>query len=208
MFATIAVVLGVGVEAGESSPAWLLSVALFLWRTTRPHMAVVGLVPGTEHFRNIERHAVVESETVLTIRVDESLYFANSRYLERQILSTVADRPKISDVVLMCPAVNFIDASALESLEAIAERLKSAGVRLHLSEVKGPVTDRLKRSDFLDHLTGRIFLSQYEAMRSLDPESIRDRREPVSVAANLDPDAGLGDTGSAPERRSRPARGG
>ena len=170
MAATIVLVLAVGVEAGIVAGV-LLSVVLFLWRTTRPHMAIVGRVPGTEHFRNIERHAVIRSETVLIIRVDESLYFANSRYLEQQILAAVADRPKITDVVLMCTAVNFIDASALESLEAIADRLKSADVRLHLSEVKGPVTDRLKRSDFLHHLTGQIFLSQYEAMCSLDPKS-------------------------------------
>ncbi len=178
MATTIALVLSVGVEAGIVAGV-ALSVVLFLWRTTRPHMAVVGQVPGTEHFRNVERHAVIQSETVLTIRVDESLYFANSRYLERQILAAVADRPKVTDVVLMCPAVNFIDASALESLEAITDRLKSAGVRLHLSEVKGPVTDRLKRSEFLDHLTGQVFLSQYEAMRSLDPDSVLQEPTPI-----------------------------
>ncbi len=206
MAATIILVLAVGVEAGIVAGV-TLSVALFLWRTTRPHMAVVGLVPGTEHFRNIERHAVVQSETVLTIRVDESLYFANSRYLERQILSAVADRPRISDVVLMCPAVNFIDASALESLEAIADRLNSAGVKLHLSEVKGPVTDRLKRSDFFDHLTGQVFLSQYEALRSLDPQSVRDRSGVLSAPTNLDQCMGSGDAEPAVRRRSRPARG-
>ena len=72
--------------------------------------------------------------------------------------------------MLLCPAVNFIDASALESLEAINERLQAAGVRFHLSEVKGPVMDRLQRSDFLVHLTGRVFLSQHDAIRALDPE--------------------------------------
>ena len=170
MAATIVIVLVVGVEAGIVAGI-AVSVGLFLWRTTRPHMAVVGQVPGSEHFRNIERHSVIQSSRVLTIRVDESLYFANTRYLEQRILTLVAGRPEITGVVLMCPAVNFIDASALESLEAIADRLKSAGVTLHLSEVKGPVMDRLKRSDFFDHLTGEVFLSQYDAMRSLDPAS-------------------------------------
>jgi SulP family sulfate permease len=170
MAATIVIVLVVGVEAGIVAGI-AVSVGLFLWRTTRPHMAVVGQVPGSEHFRNIERHSVIQSSRVLTIRVDESLYFANTRYLEQRILTLVAGRPEITGVVLMCPAVNFIDASALESLEAIADRLKSAGVSLHLSVVKGPVMDRLKRSDFFDHLTGEVFLSQYEAMRALDPAS-------------------------------------
>jgi SulP family sulfate permease len=170
MAATIVLVLAVGVEAGIVAGV-IVSVALFLWRTTRPHMAVVGQVPGSEHFRNIERHAVVQSETVLTIRIDESLYFANTRYLEQRIVTLVAACPKLTDVVLMCPAVNFIDASALESLEAIADRLKSAGIRLHLSEVKGPVTDRLEHSDFFEHLTGEVFLSQHDALRKLDPAS-------------------------------------
>lgn len=170
MAATILVVLTVGVEAGVVAGVGL-SVALYLWRTSRPHMAVVGQVPGTEHFRNVLRHEVTTSDTVLTVRVDESLYFANARFLEDKIYDMVAERPELKHVVLMCPAVNLIDASALESLEAIVERLSSAGVTFHLSEVKGPVMDRLKRSRFLDGLTGQVFLSQYEAMRTLDPEA-------------------------------------
>ena len=172
MIVAIAMVLAVGVEVRIVTGV-LLSILLFLWRTSRPHMAVVGQVPGTEHFRNIERHKVVQSETVLTMRVDESLYFANTRYLEDRVYDLVAARPALTDVVLMCPAVNFIDGSALESLESILERLKDAGVRLHLSEVKGPVMDHLERSDFLDHLTGEVFLTQHEALATLDPQTTR-----------------------------------
>jgi SulP family sulfate permease len=166
MAATVALVWTVGVEAGIVAGV-LLSILLFLWRTSRPHFAVVGLVPGTEHFRNVLRHAVLTAPELLTIRVDESLYFANARFLEDTILGEVAARPDVRHVVLMCPAVNMIDASALESLEAIADRMASAGVGFHLSEVKGPVMDALKRSDFFDHFKGRIFLSQYEAFRAL-----------------------------------------
>lgn len=126
-------------------------------------MAVVGQVPGTEHFRNIERHQVMTSPQLLSVRVDESLYFANTRYLEDRIAALVAERPNVKHVVLMCSAVNAIDASALESLEEINHRLNDAGITLHLSEVKGPVMDRLKRSSFLEDLTGKVFLSQYEA---------------------------------------------
>ncbi|MCF4165887.1 sulfate permease [Zavarzinia compransoris] len=168
MAVTIVVVLFVGVEIGVVAGV-AVSLALFLFRTSRPHMAIVGRVPGTEHFRNVERHKVVESEAVLTVRVDESLYFANARFLEDRIYDLVASRAEVKHVVLMCSAVNMIDASALESLEAIAERLKAAGVKFHLSEVKGPVMDRLKRTHFLDHLTGEVFLSQQAAMRALDP---------------------------------------
>lgn len=172
MALTIALVLGVGVEAGIVAGV-ILSLLLFLWRTSRPHMAVLGQVPGTEHYRNVDRHEVVVSKSVLSVRVDESLYFANARYLEDRIYALVAERPALEHVVLVCPAVNFIDASALESLEMIADRLRAMGVTFHLSEVKGPVTDRLARSDFSTHFTGRVFLSQHQAMAALDPETTR-----------------------------------
>src|SRR5690606_37045691 len=97
-----------------------------------------------------------------------SLYFANTRYLEDRIAELVAGRPALKHVVLMCSAVNAIDASALESLEEINHRLHDAGIALHLSEVKGPVMDRLKRSQFLDALTGRVFLSQHDAVADLN----------------------------------------
>ena len=168
MAATIVVVLAVGVEAGIVTGV-ALSIALFLWRSARPHMAVVGQVPATQHFRNVLRHEVVTSAHVLSLRVDESLYFANARSLEDRVYALIAENPKVTDLVLMCPAVNAIDASALESLEAINERLAAGGVRFHLSEIKGPVMDRLERVDFLAHLSGQVFLSQHDAMRVLDP---------------------------------------
>lgn len=164
MAATIAGTLFLGVEAGIVMGV-LLSLLLHLYRTSRPHVAVVGQVPGTEHFRNVERHKVETRNDLVTIRVDESLYFANSRFLEDKIAGLIAERPEVRHVVLMCSAINAIDASALESLEEINHRLLDAGIKLHLSEVKGPVMDRLKRTDFLDHLSGEVFLSQFDAFR-------------------------------------------
>lgn len=171
MAMTIAATLSVGVELGIVAGV-VLSLALHLYRSSRPHCAVVGLVPGTEHFRNVDRHRVLTSETVATIRVDESLYFANARYLEDRVYDLAASNPKLKHLVLMCPAVNEIDASALESLEAINQRLRDANVGFHLSEVKGPVMDRLKRSHFLDELSGQVFLTQFQALMTLDPEVI------------------------------------
>jgi len=163
---TIGVTLVVGVEAGVSAGV-AISILLFLWRTSRPHIAEVGRVPGTEHFRNVLRHEVETDPSMLTIRVDESLYFANARYLEDYILDRAAGCPELRHVVLLCSAVNDIDMSALESLEAIDRRLGSMGVTLHLSEVKGPVTDKLARTDFLERLSGDIFLSQHAAVEAL-----------------------------------------
>ncbi len=164
--ATILLTLTLGVETGVSAGV-LLSLVLHIYKTTRPHIAEVGLVEGSEHFRNILRHSVLTEPSLLSIRVDQSLYFANARFLEDFIYKRVMGHTEIKDVVLMFPAVNEVDLSALESLEAINTRLKDTGIRLHMSEVKGPVMDRLKRSHFLEELTGEVFLSQYDAWRSL-----------------------------------------
>jgi len=168
MAATIVITLIAGVEFGITAGVGL-SLFLHLYNTSRPHFAIVGQVPGTHHFRNVDRYAVVVSEHLLTIRVDESLYFANARFLEDTVYGIFANRSDLKHLVLMCPAVNHIDTSGLESLEAINVRLKDGGVSLHLSEVKGPVMDRLTRTHFLDALSGNVYLNQYEAIADLDP---------------------------------------
>ena len=171
MAATILVTLAAGVEYGVTTGV-ALSLFLHLYNTSRPHFALVGQIPGTHHFRNVNRHAVITSETVLTIRVDESLYFVNARFLEDTVYKVLSTRPEMKHLILMCSAVNRIDASGLESLEAINLRLKDVGVTLHLSHVKGPILDRLKRSHFLDELTGKVYLYQLEAMQDLDPQTV------------------------------------
>lgn len=164
--ATILLTLGFGVEIGVSAGV-LISIALHLYATSRPHVAEVGLVPNSQHFRNIHRHAVETLPHVVTLRVDESLYFANARFLEDYVSARVVCDEPLSDVILMFSAVNEVDLSALESLEALNLKLKDMGIRLHLSEVKGPVMDRLKRSHFLADLAGHVYLSQYDAWIAL-----------------------------------------
>ncbi len=160
--ATIAFTLLVGVETGVIAGV-VISLMLYLWRASRPHAAIVGRVPKTEHFRNIKRHKVITYPELITIRFDEALTYLNGRWLEGFVLKQVADNPKVSHVILMCSAVNEVDASGLESLEAINHRLGDSDIQFHLSEVKGPVMDRLKRSHLLKQLTGELFLSQNEA---------------------------------------------
>jgi len=163
---TILLTLAVGVEAGVSAGVGL-SILLHLYTSTKPHIAEVGRVAGTEHFRNIRRHTVETTPDVLNLRVDESLYFANARVLEDRIYARVTGDKAIKHVILQCSAINEIDLSALDSLEAINTRLGEMGVQLHLSEVKGPVMDRLQYADFLSALTGDVFLSQFAAVTSI-----------------------------------------
>ena len=166
--ATILLTLGMGVEIGVASGV-IISILLHLYKTSRPHVAEVGRVPDSEHFRNVNRHSVETDATVLSLRVDESLYFVNARFLEDLVQSRVTTGCEIKHVVLMCSAVNDVDFSALESLEAINLRLTDMGVGFHLSEVKGPVMDRLKKSHLIHDLNGKVFLSQYDAWMDLKP---------------------------------------
>ena len=170
MLVTLAGVLLAGVEIGVLAGVGA-ALALHLWRTSQPHMAELGQMPGTEHFRNVRRHPVITSPRVLSIRVDESLYFANARRTEDAIYDRALHCDGRHHVVLLCSAINHIDASALDSLESLNRRLLDAGVTLHLSEVKGPVMDQLKRSDFLEQLSGEVFMTHYQALATLDPET-------------------------------------
>ena len=182
MAATIAVTLLIGVEPGVMAGVGL-SLALFLWRASRPHAAIVGRVPETEHFRNVKRHKVFTDPRILTIRIDESLTYLNARWLEEFVLEEIAAHPQLKHLILMASAVNAIDASALESIEAINHRMADAGVSLHLSEVKGPVMDALERAHLLHELTGRVWLSQNEAFEAV--LEIANREEETQTPADL-----------------------
>jgi len=161
-----------GVETGLVTGV-ALSLALFLFRASRPHIAAVGLVPGTEYFRNVLRHQVLVSPRLVCLRIDASLFFANARGVEDRINAEVASHPGLEHVLLQCSAINDIDASALESLEAIASRLKESGIALHFSEIKGPVMDKLRTTQLIQQLHGRVFLTNFQAIQTLTPEVIR-----------------------------------
>ncbi len=164
--ATFLSVLVFGVQWGVLVGV-VLAMALHIRGTVSPNMPLVGRFPGTEHYRDAGRFVVETDERVKTLRIDASLYYANARTLEARISEIVEKEAAMTDLVLMCTAVNRIDASALNSLEAINSRLKAAGIRLHLSDMQSRVRERLFRSNFLDKLTGQIFLSQHEAMEAL-----------------------------------------
>lgn len=165
---TFAVVMAEGIELGIIAGI-MVSLILFLWRSSKPHIAIVGRVGNSEHFRNIKRHTVRTCAHVLAMRVDESLFFANTRYFENYVLSAIVDQPDVKHVVFICSAINAIDGSALESLETLISDLKNAGVTFHLAEVKGPVMDRLERTHFLEHLKpGKVYLSTHDAFKDLD----------------------------------------
>ncbi|MBC2769887.1 SulP family inorganic anion transporter [Pusillimonas minor] len=164
-FSLLATLLGVvllGVEAGVILGV-ALSLAALVWRSSHPHIAVVGRVPGTEHFRNIERHKVDTLPNLLALRVDESLFFANAALVQSKIETLVARDPNIRFVLLLCPAVNQIDSTALEALTQLQSSLQAKDIKFMLAEVKGPVMDRLQGTTLGQRLEGLIFLSAHDA---------------------------------------------
>jgi SulP family sulfate permease len=165
--ATFIGVLTLGVEKGIMLGA-VIALALHLWRTSHPHIAIVGRLGDSEHFRNVLRYDVKTSPVVLAVRVDASLYFANAKYLENFLTKILADRPEVKSVLLVCSAINLIDASALEVLEGLIADLSSIGIKFYFSEVKGPVMDKLEPIGFVDFVgRDRFFLSTDIAMREL-----------------------------------------
>lgn len=143
---------------------------LLLWRISRPHIAEIGLVEGTQHFRNIQRHQVITSAKVLSIRIDEDLTFLNSNTLKGFLINAVSQKPELEHVVINGSSISAIDLSALEMLEDLDNELRKLNIQLHFSEVKGPVMDKLQRSKLLNHLSGKIFLTHYQAIRELSPD--------------------------------------
>ena len=160
-----------GIELGLMLGA-LASLAVHLWKVGHPHIAVVGRVPGTGHFRNVRRHTVEVWSPVLLVRPDESLNFANIAAVEEFIMAELAQHAGCRHLVLLGNAVNHIDVSALQGITQLIDSLRAAGVTLHLAEVKGPVTDRLQGVAFENTLApGRIFFRVEEALAELAGEA-------------------------------------
>jgi len=150
-----------------------LSLATLLYRASTPHIAVMGRIVGTEHFRNVERHGVETIPGVLFFRVDESLFFGNLRSIEARLDTEINHGPVVHDVVLVMNAVNRVDMTALDALTEMFENLQKRHIRLHLAEVKGPVQDRMVNTAVWKSLSGRIYLSCNEAFEALRGHDVK-----------------------------------
>lgn len=161
---TIIVTLLAGVEAGVAAGI-TASILLHFYHTSEPHIAEIGLINGTEQFRNIKHYEVEVNPEIVSFRIDESLLFSNANYLETFIADAVTERPLLKHVILHCGAVNTIDLTAMEMLEDLNNTLIKKGIQLHLSEVKMPVKVQLQKTHFLDELSGRLYRSHFQAYR-------------------------------------------
>lgn len=166
LLGTVIGVLVLGLELGIAIGIGL-SLATLLLRASTPHIAVIGRLAGTEHFRNVERHKVETIPGVLLMRIDESLFFGNLNAVEARLAAELDKAPETHDVVLIMSGVNRVDTTAMEVLSDTNRDLGERNIRLHLAEVKGPVQDRLVSSPLWDQLSGKVYLSVNEAFETL-----------------------------------------
>lgn len=160
-------VLTVGIERGLAAGI-VSSLASLVLRAARPHVAVMGRIRGSEHFRNVLRHEVQTWPQLLFLRIDENLTFANATFLESLVSRHLTAISDVRHVVLVLSSVNSIDSTALEVLERLAVLGRETGVCLHFSDVKGPVMDRLQRSHLIESMSpGKVFLSAHQAAEAL-----------------------------------------
>lgn len=159
-------VLLAGIDVGIALGV-VLSFMTFAWRISRPHMAVLGRVPGSEHFRNVQRHAVETRDDLLMVRIDENLFFGNAESVEKRLLQLLGENPAVQHLVLVMSSVSHIDATALQMLRDLYRQLKQKNIGMHFAEVKGPVMDQLDHGDFSSRFEGQVFISAHQAFRSL-----------------------------------------
>lgn len=179
LLATAGGVLVLGVEAGVLVGV-ALSMGALIWRASRPHIAVLGRIHGTEHFRNVDRYSAETTPGLLMLRVDAGLFFGNVDAVNERIDEELAQHASTAHLVLVLSAVNAIDTSALFGLGELNASLGRRGVTLHLAEVKGPVMDRLRDSDLLVQLSGQVFLSAANAWDRLAGSSAAGRPVPAA----------------------------
>ncbi|MGB0387644.1 MAG: sulfate permease [Ardenticatenaceae bacterium] len=189
LIVTFLAVLAIGIENGILVGV-ASSILLFLWRTSKPHVATIGRMGDSEIYRNVLRHDVQTWPNVVNVRVDQSLYFANTKFLEDTVLNIVADQPSVKHVVLAGTSINHIDASALETLEQLHEKLHDSGVQMHLAAFKGPVMDKLREIGFVEEVGEQHFhLSTHEAMKALgcvpDEKALLAHHIPTITSAKL-----------------------
>ncbi len=160
-------VLVLGIEEGISLGI-ILTLISYLRKTSQPHIAVVGRIPKTGHYRNVKRHAVDTWASLLLLRIDENITFANVDFIENFIVAELKRQETIEHIVLILTSVSDIDTTALEALENLNRVLQGSGMTLHLSEAKGPVLDKLEKTHFFNELKpGKVFFHTDEAIKAL-----------------------------------------
>lgn len=151
---TFLITLLVGIKEGILLGV-LISLLLLVYRTSKPHIAVLGRIKDTNYFKNVTRFTddVEQNEKVIVIRFDSQLYFGNKDYFKRELLKTIDYNPiKPEAIIIKAEPINYIDSSAVFMLENLIEELREQGIKVMFSNVIGPTRDIIQKSGLLEKI--------------------------------------------------------
>lgn len=189
LIATFIATLSLGIEQGIAVGV-VLSLVMLIYRTTRPHVAVLGRIPGTDIYRNIERFEKAEQRAdVLALRFDAQLYFANINYFRDTIDEWAAKKNgNLRLVVINGESINYADSSAVHALHDIVEEYRKLGADWYFAGVKGPVRDAFAKGGLMQYIgEDNFFLTVQEAIDRYDEVhgDDREQRREMAVQRNV-----------------------
>ena len=142
-FITFIITMSVGIPQGILFGV-LFSLLTMIYRTSKPHIAILGKVKNTEYYKNISRFEkdVVIEENILIFRFDAQLYFGNQNFFKKELLNQVELKGnKLELIIINAEAINYIDSSALTMLEKLCVDIKNSDVKIMISGAIGPIRD-------------------------------------------------------------------
>ncbi|XLS29746.1 SulP family inorganic anion transporter [Flavobacteriaceae bacterium M23B6Z8] len=151
---TFLITLAVGIKEGILLGV-LFSLLLLVYRISKPHMAVLGKIKGTDYFKNIDRFEenVETDHHILVIRFDSQLYFGNKDYFKNELLKRInAHEPHLKAIIIKSEPINYIDSTAVFMLEQLIDDLKQKNIKVLFSEVIGPTRDIIYKSGLLEKI--------------------------------------------------------
>jgi len=157
--ATFTLTLTIGIKEGILLGV-LSSLLLLVYRTSKPHLAILGRIKGTDYFKNIDRFAddVERNEKVIIVRFDSQLYFGNKDYFKREVLRIIERSTAMPEaIIIKAEPINYIDSSAMFMLESLIEELKHRGIKVLFSNVIGPTRDIIQKTGLLENIGKQHF---------------------------------------------------
>jgi SulP family sulfate permease len=187
---TFFITLFIGIKEGIILGV-LASLLLLVYRSSQPHVAVLGKIMGTDYFKDVDRFTedIETFENLLLLRFDEQIYFGNSQFFKERLLERVDQKKgKLNVVILSSGGINYIDSSGMKILNEIILILKSKNIQFYVAGAIGPVVDSLFKSGVAKNIGGKLFFANtqqaFKYYIHKNPKSKIEKK--ISLQANLE----------------------
>ena len=178
LVATFIATLTIGIEKGIGLGV-ILSLAMVIYKTTKPHVAVLANIHGTHFYRNIERFGddVILKEDILIVRFDAQLYFANTTFFKDKLEELVLEKgEKLQLIIIDCESMNNLDSSGVHALIEVIDNYMSKGIEITFSGVKGPVRDAMEKGGIIDKIGfDHFYMSIQEAVDVYEEKGVNNQ---------------------------------